>query len=709
MKKQLIYGVVALALAGGITACNDDDITINTEPIISEVLTGDATTTALTATLTGSASDLSSQDSRAYNVGVVYSTAENPTAGGTFIAGTMGEDGKNFSTTLTGLQEGVTYYYASCVRLQGALNYYGEVKSFVTTSGQVGTADPASLTASSVILGGTVNGVSDLIEAETLDYGIVLAGSAADLKKNPVILKPEGKTNSFTIPVENLVPNTEYAYAVYMVLGGKDIYDNAKTFTTPKKCDASEESVDDYVDMGTKYEWCRYNVGAAAEGAKGALIGYGDIKGLNRSSDIADYATGNISNTDKDPALASGMGFLPTKADFEELIATCDITKEGDNYKFTSRKTGNSIIFPADGIREGNELTAGMGVYATGETYRDNDDYENVMMLNGNEAKMAIAKRSTGVSIRPVRKPFSKVIIPDSSKLNVGDLEGNGRIRIEIYNEYGSTKDNCGIDINQLNFEQGMYVTFTLGGVTGNLKEGAPTSFKAGLEFAAAGWYPSYWSGFTNSNFDAVVIGDGTYTVWMQPEAPSSGAVVFCVDIDGLGNALADASKLTVTVDAITLDPKKPIVQNIAVDNSKVLFNNKDGNGVDGRIEIYNEYGDTKGLGADFSSMSFPAGTMTVNYTIEGIDGNLKEGASKDYKSDISYATASWYPSYWGGQCASAQVTGDGTYSVQCGLEAQCDGAVVWCIEVYGLWQDLVDPSKVKVTVNSVTVPAKQE
>lgn len=709
MKKQFIYGVVALALAGGMTACNDDDITINTEPIIREVLTGDATTTALTATVTGAASDLSSQDARAYNVGVVYSTAQNPTAGGTFIVGAMGEDGKNFSTTLTGLQEGVTYYYASCVRLQGALNYYGEVKSFVTTSGQVGTADPASLTATSVNLGGTVNGVNDLIEAETLDYGLVMAGNSTDLKKSPIRFKPESKTNSFTVPVENLVPNTEYAYAVYMVLGGKDIYDNAKTFITPKKCDAAEESVDDYVDMGTKYEWCRCNVGSAAEGAKGALIGYGDLKGLNRSVNLEDYATGAIVNTENDPALASGMGFLPTKADFEELIAACDITKEGNNYKFTSRKTGNSILFPADGIREGESLTEGMGVYATGEVYRDNDDYTNVLMLSGNEAKMAIAKRSTGVSIRPVRKPYSKVIIPDSGKLNVGDLEGNGRIRIEIYNEYGATKDNCGIDINQLNFEQGMYVTFTLDGINNNLKEGAPASFKAGLEFAAGGWYPSYWSAFDNNKFDAVVTGDGTYTVWMQPEAPSSGAVVFCVDIEGLGAALADASKLKVSVDSIVLDPKTPPVQSIPVDNSKVLFNNKDGNGVDGRVEIFNEYGETKGLGVDYSSMSFPAGTMTINYTIQGIDGNLKDGAAKSYKSDISYADASWDPSYWGGQCSTANVTADGTYTVQCGLGGQCDGAVVWCIELYGLWQDLVDPSKVKVAINSITVPAKPE
>ena len=704
MKHSIIYGVAALALSGVLTACNDDDVNIYTDPIIKEVVTGDATTTALTATINGHVSDLSAMNVDSYTVGTVYSTTENPTAGGTFVAGTMGENG-DFVTNITGLQEGVTYYYASCVTLQKMQSYYGEIKSFVTTSGELAAADPASLTATAVNLGGTVNGVSDLIEAETLDYGIILGTDAASLAAAGNRIHPEGKTNSFSIPVENLVPNTTYSYAVYMIPGGKEIVSPAKTFTTPKLCDASVESPDDYVDMGTSVEWCRYNVGASAEKANGALIGYGDVTGLKRSENLSDYATGNIAQSDKDVAVTSAMGYLPTKADFENLIAACDITKEDNCYKFTSKKTGNSIYFPIDGIREGEGVTEGMGVYATGQSYGNEPDYTDVLMLNGSEAKMAIAKRSTGVSVRPVRKPFAKVIVPDSSKLNIGDLEGNGRIRIEIYNEFGQTKNDPGVDISQINFSNSMAVTFTVKGINDNLKEGAASSFKAGLEFADASWDPSYWSNFSNQKYDAVVTGDGTYTVWMETASDVEGAVVFCIDIDGLGAALADAGKIQATVDKISLDPKRPIVQTIAVDNTKVLFNNKDGNGVDGRIEIFNEYGDTKGLGADFSGMKFPAGTMTITFKLEGIDGNLKADAAKNYKADISYADASWDPSYWGGQCATADVTADGTYTVQCALGGECEGAVVWCIEVYGLWQDLVDTSKVKATIESVTVP----
>ncbi|MDE6528849.1 MAG: hypothetical protein K2L78_07375, partial [Muribaculaceae bacterium] len=94
---------------------------------------------------------------------------------------------------------------------------------------------------------------------------------------------------------------------------------------------------------------------------------------------------------------------------------------------------------------------------------------------------------------------------------------------------------------------------------------------------------------------------------------------------------------------------------------------------------------------------------------IEGLAEALNPGATNNWTADLSYAAASWDPSYWGGQVGTTQVTGDGTYSVQAHLGGDCAGAVVWSVEVYGLWGELADPSKVKVTVNNVTVPAYTE
>jgi len=713
MNKHILYGVMAMSLGCATVACNDDDVDIYTDPIVSEVVTGDASTTATTATISGVARDLSSQNPDAYTVGVVYSTNTDP-RGGVIQAGVMGDNG-NFVTTLTDLQEGRTYYYAACVSLQNRITYYGDIKSFVTTSGRAGTAEAASVTATTAVLGGTLNGVADLIEAGTLNYGVAIAAAADGVATTPVRYSVSGTTNSFTVPVANLVPNTTYHFATYMVVGGEEIFGDTKTFTTPMLCDAKQESPDDYVDMGTKVEWCRYNVGAEAEGAEGMLAGYGDVYGLNRSLMAADYATGDIVKTPSDVALSSGMGFLPAKADFDDLIAVCDVTGETVDgtpcAKFTSRTTGNSIYFPLAGVRENGETVSvgQLGLYATGQVYADQPDYAHAMRIAEGAASMELVSRAAGVSVRPVRKAFSNIVEVDNTKTNVGDLESNGRIRIELYNQFGSTGSNPPFDPSSISFEECMAVTFKLEGVTGNLKADAAGSYKAGLQYADASWDPGYWSGYDNNMFDCLVTGDGTYTVWFKPNGPAEGAVVFCVDIDGLGADLEDPSKVKAEVLGIALDPAKPVVQTIPVDNSKVLFNNKDGNGIDGRIEIYNEFGDTKGLGADFSSMSFPAGTMTVNFTIEGVTGNLNSDATGNYTADVSYADVDWDPSYWGGQVGTANVTGDGTYSAQCYLGGQCNGAVVWCVELYGLWKDLADTSKVKVTINSVTVPAFAE
>mgnify|MGYP000335012662 FL=1 len=69
------------------------------------------------------------------------------------------------------------------------------------------------------------------------------------------------------------------------------------------------------------------------------------------------------------------------------------------------------------------------------------------------------------------------------------------------------------------------------------------------------------------------------------------------------------------------------------------------------------------------------------------------EGASGSYKTELSYADTDWNPSYWGGaDYGGAIVTGDGIYQVYTYLNGDCEGAVVWTIELYNLWKELVDP-----------------
>ena len=293
----------------------------------------------------------------------------------------------------------------------------------------------------------------------------------------------------------------------------------------------------------------------------------------------------------------------------------------------------------------------------------------------------------------------------NTGNLIFGDIEGNGRLRLELYNEWGESKANPVIDINKLVCNKNLAVTFKLGGITDNLKEGHPEGFVAGFEYSDPTWAVAYWSDLQMHQYEAYVTGDGTYTVWAEFDNTANGAVVFCIDIADLMANIVDPDK--VTAEIISVVPDANVDQ--VVETAPVNFQNKDGNGVDGRIEVYNEYGNGGSVCPQIynDKLNF-SGMCAVQFTINGIDGNLKADAVGNYKSELTYAAASWYPSYWGGASfGSADVTGDGTYTVFAWLNDSCSGAVVWTIELYGLWQDLVSTDAVTVSVDRIITPNK--
>jgi len=142
----------------------------------------------------------------------------------------------------------------------------------------------------------------------------------------------------------------------------------------------------------------------------------------------------------------------------------------------------------------------------------------------------------------------------DNSKVLVGDLEGKGNLRIEIFNAYGSTNADPGIVPTDLMFSSKMEVTFTLSGIT--FKDGAAGAYNGGLEFASGDWGVQYWAAADSPTpFDTNVKGNGTYTVYMNTNgATSNGATVFCIDImQNIWNDIADTSTVGVTIDSIKL------------------------------------------------------------------------------------------------------------------------------------------------------------
>lgn len=716
MKNKILAGLLSLTLGASfaLTSCDDvDDPIVSTTPIVKEVVTGGAEVTATSATVTGTVVGLSGQVADAYTVGVVYSTSENPTAGGTRVAGALGEDGTTVTATINGLSDGVTYYYATFVTLQGTISRYGEVKSFVTTDSDIATAAPAAVEATSANLGGTINGMQDKLEAGSLTYGIIVAPAAADINAGVKFLA-EGTDNAYTVSVSNLVPNTAYKFAAFMNVNGADVIANEQMLNTPVGVDAKAESLDDYVDMGTRLEWCKYNVGAAKESEAGALLGFGDVTGFNYSTAASDYAQESITNTDRDAAKTSAMGMTPTAADWAELLAVSTLeAAEVDGVagvRVTSTATGNSIFLPGAGMRTGATVEGNQAVYWTGDICVTNKAYAVAMTLENAAYSTSNAPIYTGALVRPVRKPYVNEIAADCSKLVIGDLESNGRVRIELYNEYGSNKADPAIDPSVINFEKEMVIDFTLTGVTGNLKEGNAGSWRAGLEYADADWSPSYWSNFDGNYHDCIVAGDGNYRVSMSTDALTEGAVVFCIDINGLGADIVDMSKVKVESLVIMQDPNQPMYKAVDASLGHFWWGNKEDNGSDERFEFYNEYGASNdGNGDPFASIAFGQGTLVANVTITGIDGNLKAGAAGTYTGAMSYAGGGWNPQWWGGAASDVTFASDGTYNFPAYLSSNGTGAVVWVIDIPGLWKDLTDHSKLSFKVNSIMTTVHAE
>lgn len=695
MKIKYLSGILLLAAVLFAVSCDvEDDYAVRTGEIISEITTGTASVTAISAEVRGTVKDLTLVSPGSYEVGAYYGTTADPTASGSKKSGSADENG-NVVTAITGLTTGTTYYYATYVTLQNKVTRFGDIKSFVATNTTVTTKDATDITSSKATFSADITGTDGLASFET---GVKLSLSADNITSG---ISRELST------VGGLLPGTTYYYAAFAKIGDGYVYGETKTLTT-----ATQNM--EYIDLGLSVMWAKHNIGADTESEAGTLFGYGDQTAMKASTKLDDYLSSDIAGTvndiiynldlDADSPMKSQM---PTHAQIAELVNNTThewVTVDGvEGMQFTANN-GNSVFLPAAGYRDGETtISDASGYYWSGNVSSVNNEYANTLTFNSSSAKAGFSKRSLGLSLRSVRA-YAEVN-PESGKLVFGDLEGNGRLRIEIYNEYGSTASNPPIDPTSIKFSRNMVVSFTLTGITGNLKNDAAGSYVAGLEYSDPTWGVSYWSDLTMGTYEAMVTGDGTYTVWMEVSTQANGAIVFCVDIANLGADIEDWSKVGVEVNSIKLDAD--VEQ--TVNHSIVNFNNKDGNGVDGRIEIYNEYS-TSGAtapGAYNSSMKFN-GMMLVEFTIAGIDGNLVDGASKNYHTELSYADASWDPSYWGGaNYGSATVTGNGTYQVYTYLNGNCEGAVVWTIELYNLWADLADTSKVGVTINKVITPGK--
>ncbi|MBP3756600.1 MAG: hypothetical protein J6I61_04880 [Prevotella sp.] len=397
MKNKIFMCLLSLLAVVFAASCSDsDDYSAATGTLVSGVTTGSADVTATTATLHATVQgDLSSLSSSAYQAAFRFGSSQD--AMSTTLASTSGQE---FSATLEGLEENVTYYYQAQLTLQGKVVYTGEVKTLLTTNVQVTTGNPEAGMMKVSLSGSATN----LPSGEGIETGFVLAlaSDVEEIREGLKVATSEASAN-FSIEKQGLLPGKTYYVAAYAYLGTGIVFGDVKSFTTP------EHSLDvdaDFVDLGLSTKWCKFNVGAANAGELGGLFGFGDMTGTNNSTDAGEYASEDIYKSSKDLAHATyQQTTLPTASDFEELFQRCSYewtTIDGVSGMEFTGPNGNKLFLPAAGERNGNDISGEgtLGAYMTGSynasaacmSYRFSQS-------GGGKASSAVY---TGLSIRPV-------------------------------------------------------------------------------------------------------------------------------------------------------------------------------------------------------------------------------------------------------------------------------------------------------------------
>ena len=410
MKNKILYGIMAFVMGLCLTACSDDDIAVNTTPLLKEgsVVTGSADVTSTSATMHGTVAGLDGQAASAYVTGFYYGASQD-----NLSERVLANSASEFSATVSGMP-GTVYYYQAFVTLQGKVTVKGNVQSLTLTDSKAVTGDYKDLTSNSVKLSGQIQQLP--ADAEV---GIVISGVAGDERVRAGVRIPGVLGSDYSIEALGLVPATTYYYAAYLDLGQGVVYGDTKEFTTPAK----EFDVDnDLVDLGLSTKWAKCNIGASSETELGALVGFGDLTGYNTSINPEDYASADIYKSAQDIAnkTTDGKTTIPTIEEYEELFRCCKVEwmeKEGvAGYQFTG-PNGNSIFMPAAGSRT-QRTTAGVGNegrYLSGSVNATDGQFAMSYLFNQGGNGRSTTPVYQALSVRPVsvakNVPFDKSLL----------------------------------------------------------------------------------------------------------------------------------------------------------------------------------------------------------------------------------------------------------------------------------------------------------
>ena len=356
--------------------------------------------------------------------GVCWSMEQNPT-----IEDSHTTDGVStgiYTSSLTELNYGTTYYVRAYAINANGITAYGEEKSFMTLDKllpTVTTAEVTEIKLFSAICGGEV----------TFDgnVSVTARGICWSTSPNPTI--EDNKTTngsgvgSYTTKMTNLELYTTYYVRAYATNEVGTAYGEEVSFTTLAAYSPATGTSNGYgyVDLGLSVKWATCNVGATSPEEYGDYFAWGETteKGTYYKDNCPTYgltkselqsqgyidSEGNLtSQYDAARANYGGNWRMPTYDELEELKTQCTWEWINENYFKGYKVTGpngNSIFLPAAGYRYGSSLyhAGSYGHYwsSTPDEYFGNSHACNLNFASDFHG-MGDYTRYDGQSVRPV-------------------------------------------------------------------------------------------------------------------------------------------------------------------------------------------------------------------------------------------------------------------------------------------------------------------
>jgi hypothetical protein len=275
---------------------------------------------------------------------------------------------------------------------------------------------------------------------------------------------------------------------------------------------------------------------------------------LNNWNSVSDYPDWTGFDETIPPTYAEFALIMNSQDNTIEYIAPDGTTTEGT---YTLDEKG---VYTFDGVTPNFNICSWVWLSTTAENQWRITKIEKD--AGGNVTGMWVGARATDKDEYMVYKlipnaaggspeaPQGTELAFDNSKFVFGDLEGNGNLRLELFNDFGATKADPPIDPATVVFNNRIEVKFTLSGIT--LNDGAAGTYKTAFQMADVDWSTQFWGDGTAAG-EASVTGDGTYTAYSEPGSAYEGALVFVIDIKGIATDIVDLSAVTATIDSIII------------------------------------------------------------------------------------------------------------------------------------------------------------